>query len=59
MLINFERTTITQTTYLYQYRSHLDIVLTNGSNAKASHLKDTLWYIDNGDLLACDPSKAE
>ena len=52
-------TTITQTTDLYQYRSYLETLLTYGSDAANSHLTNGFWYLNNDDLLPCDPTKAE
>ena len=40
----------------YNYRAYLETLLSYGSDATASHLTNSLWYLDNGDLLPCDPS---
>ena len=40
----------------YNYRAYLETLLSYGSDATASHLPNSLWYLDNGDLLPCDPS---
>jgi len=50
---------ITQSGDLYQYRSYLETILTYGSDAGASHLTNSLWYLDQGDMLPCDPSTAD
>jgi len=48
--------TITQAADLYNYRSFLETKLTYGSDAATSHLTNAFWYLDNGDLLSCDPT---
>jgi hypothetical protein len=48
--------TIIQATELYNYRSFLETTLTYSSDAAATHLTNAFWYIDNGDMLPCDPS---
>jgi hypothetical protein len=58
MFINFDGTTITQRTELYQYRFYLETLLTCGSDAVTSHLKNAYSYLDIGDLT-CDPTKAD
>jgi len=40
----------------YNYRAYLETLLSYGSDATESHLTNSLWYLDNGDLLPCDPS---
>jgi len=50
---------ITQAAELYNYRSFFETVLTYGSDAAASHLTNGFWYLDDGDLLPCDPTAAE
>ena len=57
--ITLNGTSITQSTDLYQYRAYLETLLTYGTDAATSHLTNTYWYVDNGDLLACDPTKTE
>ena len=54
-----KRTTITQATDLYHYRSYLETLLTYVSDAANSHLTNGFWYLDTGDLLPSDPTKAE
>jgi len=51
-------TTITQTTELYPYRSYLETLLIYGSDAAAAHLTKAFWYVDYGEILPCDPTKA-
>jgi len=50
---------MTQTTELSTYRSFFETILTYGSNAAASHLTNAFCYLDNGDLLPCDPTAAD
>jgi hypothetical protein len=47
-----------QASELYQYRSYLESVLTYSSDALASHLKNSFWYLDKGDMLPRDPTAA-
>jgi hypothetical protein len=47
---------ITQASELYNYRSFLESILTYSSDAATTHLTNTFWYIDTGDMLPCDPS---
>ena len=49
-------TTITQTTELYNYRSLLVILLTYGTDAATTHLRNAMWIMDHGNMVACDPS---
>ena len=51
--------TITQAAELYNYRSFFETILTYGSDAAASHLTNAFWYLDDGDLLPCDPTAAD
>ena len=51
--------TITQAAELYIYRSFFETILTYGSDAAASHLTNAFWYLDDGDLLPCDPTAAD
>ena len=44
---------------LYQYRSYLETILTYDSDAGASHFTKSIWYLDQGDILPCDPSTAD
>ena len=52
-------TTITPATDLYNYRSYFETILTYGSDAAASHLTNAFWYLDDGDILPCDPTAAD
>jgi len=51
--------TITQATELYNYRSYFETLLTYGSDAAATHLTNTFWYLDDGDVLPCDRTAAD
>jgi len=50
---------ITQSCDLYNYRAYLETLLTYGSDAALSHLTNSNWYKDDGDLLPCDLTEAE
>jgi len=50
---------ITQAGERYQYRSYLETLTTYDSDAAASHLTNSFWYLDNGDMLPCDPTAAQ
>jgi hypothetical protein len=52
-------TTITPASDLFNYRSFFETVLSYGSDDAASHLKNAFWYLDDGDLLPCNPTAAE
>jgi len=54
--IKFNSLPITQSGDLYLYRSYLETLLTYGSDAAASHLTNSFWYLERGDMLPCDPS---
>jgi hypothetical protein len=56
--ISLNGLTITHAADLYHYRAYLETLLTYGSDAVASHLKNSFWYPDTGDLGACDPTAA-
>ena len=50
---------ITQSGDLYNYRSILESLLSYGIDASISHLTNNYWYKDVGDMMPCDPTKAE
>ena len=54
--ITLNGVTITPAAKLYRYRAYLETLLTYGSDAAASHLTNTYWYLDNGNMLPCDPT---
>ena len=43
---------ITRSGDLYQYRSYLETILTYGSDAGASHLTKSFWYLDQGYMFS-------
>ena len=47
---------ITPASELYSYRSYLEALLTYGSDAANSNLTNAYWYLDEGDVLAGDPT---
>jgi hypothetical protein len=49
-------TTITPATDLYNYRSYFETILCYGSDAAATHLANAFWYLDDGNLLPCNPT---
>jgi len=50
---------ITQSGDLYNYRAYLETILSYGNDAASSHLANSYWYKDAGDMLPCDPTKPE
>jgi hypothetical protein len=48
---------ITQSGDLYNFRTYLETLLTYGSDASLSHLTNSYWYKDTGNMLPCDPSE--
>jgi hypothetical protein len=54
--ISLNGVNITPTSELYHYHSYLETLLTYGSDASNSHLKNAYWYLDEGDVLAGDPT---
>ena len=57
-IITLNGVTVTQDANFYQNRAYLETLLTYGTNAVSSHLTNEFWYLDNGDMLPCDPTKA-
>jgi len=47
---------ITPASELYPYRAYLESLMTYGSDAAISHLTTAYWYLDEGDVLAGDPT---
>jgi hypothetical protein len=43
----------------YNYRAYLETVLTYGVDASLSHLTNSYWYKDVGDMLPCDPTQPD
>jgi len=56
--ISLNGVNITPTSELYPYRSYLETLLSYGSDASNSHLTNAYWYLDEGDVLAGDPTSA-
>jgi len=56
--ISLNGVNITPASELYPYRSYLETLLTYGSDASNSHLTNAYWYLDEGDVLAEDPTSA-
>jgi len=54
--ISLNGVNITPASDLYPYRSYLETFLTYGSNAANSRLTNAYWYMDEGDILAGDPT---
>jgi len=52
--VSLNGTTITQSTELYNYRSLLETVLTYGNNAATTHLRNAMWIMDDGNMVARD-----
>ena len=52
--VNLNGVNITQASELYHYRSYLETLLIYGSDAAASHLTNSFWYFDGGDMLSRD-----
>jgi len=57
--ISLNGVNITPSSELYPYRSYLETLLTHGSDASNSHLTNAYWYLDDGDVLAGDPTSAD
>jgi hypothetical protein len=57
--VSLNGTTIAQAGELYKYRSYLETILTYGSDAPASNLANAFWYLDDGNMLTCDPTAAD
>jgi len=53
-----QRRAFTQASEPYHYRCYLETLLTYGSDAAASHLTNSFWYLYGGDMLPCDPTAA-
>ena len=51
--------TIIQAAELNNYLSFFETILTYGSDAATSHLRNAFWYLDNDDLLPCEPTAAD
>jgi len=49
---------ITPSKNLYNYRAYHETLLTHGEDAATSHLTNAFWYLDTGNVIACDPTAA-
>jgi len=47
---------VTQSHEHYYYRSYLQTLLTFGTDAACSHLSNSYWYLDTGDMQPSDPT---
>jgi len=50
---------ITHSGELYKHRAILETLFSYGFDANISHLTNSYWYKDVGDMLPCDPTKAQ
>jgi hypothetical protein len=50
---------ITHSGDLYNYRAYLETLLSYGVDASKSHLTNSYWYKDVGNMLPCDPTNAK
>jgi hypothetical protein len=55
--MSLKGTSITTSSDNYNYRSYFETILTYGSDAAVSHLTNSYWYTDNGNMLTCDPTE--
>ena len=54
--VSLNGTTITQSTEIYNYRSLLETLLTYGNDAATTHLRNAMWIMDDGNMVACEPT---
>jgi hypothetical protein len=47
---------VTQSHEFYNYRAYLESLLTYCTDAASSHLSNSYWYLDNGDMQPSDPT---
>jgi len=40
----------------YNYRTLLETLLTYGTDAATTHLRNAMWIMDGGNVVPCDPS---
>jgi hypothetical protein len=52
--ISLNGVSVTPASELYNYRSHIETLLTYGNDAAQTHLTNVYWYMDDGDLAPCD-----
>ena len=46
---------VTQSHEHYNYRAYLETLLTYGTDAASSHLSNSYWHLDTGDMQPSDP----
>jgi hypothetical protein len=56
--VSLNNTSITPSLDNHNYHSYFETLLTYGSDAASSHLTNSYWYLDTGDVLTCDPTAA-
>ena len=54
--VSLNGTTIKQSTELYNYCSLLENLLTYGNDAATTHLRNAMWIMDDGNMVACEPT---
>ena len=54
--IAFNGETMTPAADYYNYRALFETIMKYASDAAVSHLTNGFWYLDDGDLLPCDPT---
>ena len=57
--VSLNGTTMTQATELYNYRSLLETILPYGNDAATTHFRNAMWILDDGNLVARDPTTAD
>jgi hypothetical protein len=57
--ISLNGVNITQSGEHYNYRAYLETLLTYGVDVSLSHLTNSYWYKDVGDMLPCDPTQPD
>jgi len=57
--VSLNGTTITQAIELYNYRSLLETLLTYDNDAATKHLRNAMWIMDDGNMVACDPTSVD
>ena len=50
---------VSQSSNNYPYKAYLETLLSYGTEAKATHLRSALWYDDNDEVDASDPTVKE
>jgi len=47
---------VTQSHEYYNYRAYLETLLTYDTDAASSHLSNSYWYLNKGDMQPSDPT---